>query len=47
VNAAVVEHVAGGVPRSEGPAAAAPDGPGLGLTVDEAALGDPVMSFRA
>jgi len=42
VNAAVAEHVAGGEPVDR-----APDGPGLGLRVDESLLGDPVMSFRA
>ncbi len=47
VNAAVVEHVAGGVPRTVGATASAPDGPGLGLEVDESLLGDPVLSFRA
>jgi L-alanine-DL-glutamate epimerase-like enolase superfamily enzyme len=45
VNDAVAEHVAGHVPRSRGPAGAAPDGPGLGLVVDAGLLGEPLMRF--
>ncbi len=38
------EHVAGYAPRSEGGFGAAPTGPGLGVEVDAAALGEPLLS---
>jgi L-alanine-DL-glutamate epimerase-like enolase superfamily enzyme len=41
------EHVAGHVPRSSGGYGAAPDGPGLGIEVDPAALGEPLLTFAA
>jgi L-alanine-DL-glutamate epimerase-like enolase superfamily enzyme len=40
------EHVAGYVPRSVNGVGSAPAGPGLGLEVDPAALGEPVLTFR-
>jgi L-alanine-DL-glutamate epimerase-like enolase superfamily enzyme len=40
-----LEHVAGYEPRSEAGWGSAPGGPGLGVTVDEAALGEPVRVF--
>ena len=39
------EHVAGHHPRSRDGYGAAPTGPGLGVTVDPAALGEPFASF--
>jgi len=41
------EHVAGHEPRSRDGVGAAPDGPGLGVEVDEARLGAPFASFGA
>ena len=41
------EHVAGHEPRSVDGFGAAPSGPGLGLTVDVAALGEPFATFGA
>ena len=39
------EHVAGHHPRSVDGHGAAPGGPGLGITVDPAALGEPFATF--
>lgn len=39
------EHVAGHRPRSVDGFGSAPDGPGLGVDVDAAALGEPLLSF--
>jgi cis-L-3-hydroxyproline dehydratase len=44
LNDAVAEHVAGHQPRSHGGCGSAPDGPGLGIEVDAAALGAPLTS---
>ncbi len=41
------EHVAGYAPRSENGFGAAPHGPGLGVEVDRAALGDPLLVVGA
>lgn len=38
------EHIAGYQPRSKNGMGSAPTGPGLGLTIDESALGDPIFS---
>ena len=38
------EHVAGYQPRSSGGRGSAPTGPGLGIEVDLAALGAPLLS---
>ncbi len=46
VNDAVEEHLAGHQPRSTGGEGAAPDGPGLGLEVDPAPLGEPLLRVR-
>lgn len=43
LNDAVREHVAGHVPRSHDGLGTAPDGPGLGIDVDAAALGQPLL----
>ena len=40
------EHVAGYAPRSEGGFGAAPTGPGLGVEVDAATLGEPLLTAR-
>ena len=40
------EHIAGYRPRSQGGWGAAPDGPGLGVDVDLAALGEPLFTAR-
>ncbi len=40
------EHVAGYVPRSVNGVGSAPAGPGLGLEVDPAVLGEPILTFR-
>jgi L-alanine-DL-glutamate epimerase-like enolase superfamily enzyme len=45
LNDAVAEHIAGFQPRAQGGHGSAPDGPGLGIDVDAAALGAPVMTF--
>jgi cis-L-3-hydroxyproline dehydratase len=45
VNDAVLEHVAGHQPRSQGGVGAAPDGPGLGIEVDAGVLGAPLVTF--
>lgn len=41
------EHVAGHRPRSENGYGCLPDGPGLGITVDDAMLGEPLFSINA
>lgn len=41
-----IEHVAGYTPRAKNGRGMAPTGPGLGITVDLAALGKPVATFR-
>jgi L-alanine-DL-glutamate epimerase and related enzymes of enolase superfamily len=41
------EHVAGYQPRSSGGRGPVPTGPGLGIEVDEAMLGTPLMTFKA
>lgn len=41
------EHVAGYEPRSRDGVGSAPDGPGLGIEVDEELLGKPLFSFEA
>jgi L-alanine-DL-glutamate epimerase-like enolase superfamily enzyme len=41
------EHVAGYQPRSQGGIGAAPAAPGLGVDVEVAALGDPLLSVGA
>ncbi len=41
------EHVAGHQPRSENGFGRLPEEPGLGVTVDEAMLGEPMMRFTA
>lgn len=43
----VNEHIAGNEPRSRGGRGAAPLGPGIGVTVDDALLGPPFASFSA
>jgi L-alanine-DL-glutamate epimerase-like enolase superfamily enzyme len=45
LNDAVTEHIAGFQPRAQGGHGSAPDGPGLGIEVDAAALGAPLMTF--
>jgi L-alanine-DL-glutamate epimerase-like enolase superfamily enzyme len=40
------EHVAGYQPRSVKGIGAAPEGPGLGITVDESTLGAPILTAR-
>ena len=40
----VTDHVAGHQPRSVNGRGVAPDGPGLGITVDAGALGEPLMT---
>jgi cis-L-3-hydroxyproline dehydratase len=47
LNDAVAEHVAGFQPRAQGGHGSAPDAPGLGIEVDAAALGAPLMTFSA
>ncbi len=42
----VVERFASGTPEAENGRAKLPEGPGLGIEVDEAALGDPVARFE-
>ena len=39
------EHIAGHQPRSAGETGPVPDGPGLGIEVDVAALGEPLATF--
>jgi L-alanine-DL-glutamate epimerase-like enolase superfamily enzyme len=39
------EHVAGYQPRSSGGFGSAPTTPGLGIEVDVAALGKPILTF--
>jgi L-alanine-DL-glutamate epimerase-like enolase superfamily enzyme len=46
INDFVNEHVAGYRPRSQQAVGAPPDGPGLGLDVDLAALGEPLFGFE-
>jgi cis-L-3-hydroxyproline dehydratase len=41
----VNERIAPGAPRAIGGRAHVPAGPGLGITVDESALGEPVLTF--
>jgi cis-L-3-hydroxyproline dehydratase len=41
------EHVAGYEPRSRGGVGRAPDGPGLGIEIDEDAVGAPLLRFEA
>jgi len=41
----VNERIADGAPRAAGGTARLPEGPGLGVEVDEAALGEPVLRF--
>jgi L-alanine-DL-glutamate epimerase-like enolase superfamily enzyme len=41
-----LDHIAGYQPRSSGGRGAAPTGPGLGVTVDEEALGNPIVTAR-
>jgi L-alanine-DL-glutamate epimerase-like enolase superfamily enzyme len=41
------EHVAGYEPRSSGGRGPVPDGPGLGIEVDEAALGEPLFTVTS
>ncbi|MEO9095319.1 MAG: mandelate racemase/muconate lactonizing enzyme family protein [Microbacteriaceae bacterium] len=41
-----LEHVAGHQPRSVRGRGSAPTGPGLGISVDTAGLGEPLMSYR-
>jgi L-alanine-DL-glutamate epimerase-like enolase superfamily enzyme len=45
-SAMVVERFASGTPEPENGRARLPPGPGLGLEIDEAALGDPVLRFE-
>ena len=40
------ERIARGTPVASGGRARLPDGPGLGIDVDEAALGDPVLTVE-
>jgi L-alanine-DL-glutamate epimerase-like enolase superfamily enzyme len=40
------EHVAGYAPRSENGRGRVPEGPGLGIEIDEAALGAPIFSIQ-
>ena len=40
------ERIARGTPAAAGGRARLPDGPGLGIEVDDAALGDPVLTVE-
>jgi L-alanine-DL-glutamate epimerase-like enolase superfamily enzyme len=42
----VNERIAAGAPRAIAGIARLPEGPGLGVTVDEAALGEPLLVFE-
>ena len=46
INVDVNEHVAEGAPRAERGRGAAPTGPGLGVRVDERALGAPLFTLQ-